>query len=67
VAVPFPLSVKVMPAGRAPVSVSAGAGRPVVVTVTLTGDRIPMLAESALVIAGARAGLITNTPEPLAT
>jgi hypothetical protein len=33
VAVPFPLSVKVTPEGRVPVSVSAGVGEPVVVTV----------------------------------
>jgi len=33
VAVPFPLSVKVTPVGNAPVSVKAGTGKPVVVTV----------------------------------
>ena len=35
VAVPSPLSTKVTPAGSAPVSVSAGVGNPVVVTVNV--------------------------------
>ena len=60
-AVPFPLSVKVMPVGSVPVSVIAGTGTPVAVTVTSAGDRIPMLAELALVITGACPGLITDT------
>ena len=33
VAVPLPLSVNVTPLGRAPLSVSAGVGKPVAVTV----------------------------------
>ena len=37
VAVPLPLSVKVRPPGRAPDSVRAGAGSPVVETVKLNG------------------------------
>ena len=35
VAVPSPLSTKVTPVGRAPVSLSAGVGNPVVVTVNV--------------------------------
>ena len=64
-AVPLPLSVKVTPEGRAPVSVSAGAGMPAAVTVTCAGDRMPMLAEAAPVMAGALPELITDTA-PLA-
>ena len=60
-AVPFPLSVNVSPAGSAPVSVSAGTGMPVVVTVKPSGARIPIEVESALVIVGACPGLITDT------
>ena len=53
VAVPLPLSVKVIPAGRAPVSVSAGVGAPVVVTVKLNGAPTIEVADAALVMAGA--------------
>src|SRR6266702_3066327 len=53
VAVPSPLSVKVIPAGRAPDSVSAAAGAPVVVTVKLNGAPTIEVAEAALVMAGA--------------
>ena len=52
VAVPLPLSVKVIPAGRAPVSVRAGAGSPVVVTVKLKGAPTMEVAEAALVMVG---------------
>ena len=53
VAVPLPLSVNVIPAGSAPVSVSAGAGAPVVATVKLNGAPTIEDADAALVIAGA--------------
>ena len=53
VAVPLPLSVNVMPAGSAPVSVSFGAGAPVVVTVKLNGAPTIEEADAALVMAGA--------------
>ena len=54
VAVPPPAAVKVIPAGRAPVSVRVGAGVPTVVTLKENG--VPTLAvyEPALVMAGAR-------------
>jgi hypothetical protein len=52
-AVPFPLSVKVTPAGSAPFSVIAGVGAPVVVTVKEKGDRILVEADAGLVMAGA--------------
>src|SRR5579862_5216871 len=38
VAVPFPLSVKVTPKGKKPVSVKAGIGSPEVVTVNVPGE-----------------------------
>ena len=53
VAVPLPLSVKVMPVGSAPDSVSVGAGAPVVVTVKLNGAPTMEVADAALVIVGA--------------
>jgi hypothetical protein len=53
VALPLPLSVNVMPAGSAPVSVSAAAGAPVVATVKLNGAPTIEDADAALVIAGA--------------
>jgi hypothetical protein len=48
VAVPFPLSLKVTPLGRVPVSLSDGAGKPAVVTVKLPADpslKVVLLAE----------------------
>ena len=50
----MPLSTKVTPVGRAPVSVSAAVGVPVVVTVNVLA--LPMANDlaAALVIAGAR-------------
>ena len=53
VAVPSPLSTKVTPPGSAPVSLSAGVGKPVVVTVKLPGVPTVNVVLSALVIAGA--------------
>ena len=53
VAVPLALSVKVMPDGRAPDSVRAGTGSPVVDTVKLNGAPTMAVAELALVMAGA--------------
>ena len=53
VAVPLPLSTKVIPAGRAPVSVMAGAGSPVVYTVALKAVPTMELAELALMMVGA--------------
>ena len=53
VAVPLPLSVRVTPGGKAPVSVMVAAGKPVVVTVNEPAWPTPKLVLSALVIAGA--------------
>ena len=53
VAVPFPLLVKVTPLGSAPVSVSDGAGVPVVVTVKLPAAPTVKVILLALVMAGA--------------
>jgi hypothetical protein len=53
VAVPFPLFTKVTPPGSAPVSVSVGAGVPVVVTAKLPAVPTVNVAMFALVIAGA--------------
>ena len=52
-AVPSPLSVKVTPAGSAPVSVRAAVGNPVVVTVNVPAWPTVKVALAALVIAGA--------------
>ena len=49
---PLPLSVKVMPGGSGPVSVSAGAGNPVVVTVNEPPAAAVKVVLAALVIAG---------------
>jgi hypothetical protein len=67
VAVPSPCSVNVTPAGRvAPLSLSAGAGAPLVVTVKAPDWPTVNLALSALVIAGAAgvAYVIVTTPLP---
>jgi hypothetical protein len=53
VAVPFPLSTNVTPVGSAPVSVSAGSGKPVVVTVKVPAWPTVNVVLAALVIAGA--------------
>ena len=50
------LSVNVTPLGRAPVSVIAGVGEPVVVTVNVPGLPTVKVALFALVIAGAASG-----------
>ena len=52
VAVPFPLSVKVTPDGSFPLSVSAGTGNPVVVTVKLPLVPTVKVADARLVILG---------------
>src|ERR1700691_628267 len=52
-AVPSPLSVKVTPAGRGPVPVSAGAGNPRVGTVKVTESPAVKVVDARLVIAGA--------------
>ena len=50
-AVPFPLLVKVTPAGKAPVSDRAGTGIPVVVTLNVPAAPKVNVALPALVIA----------------
>jgi hypothetical protein len=52
VAVPFALSVKVNPAGRAPDTDNEGVGWPVAVTVKLPGRPTVNVAPAGLVIAG---------------
>jgi hypothetical protein len=58
VAVPSPLSVKVIPGGRVPDSVKLGAGLPVVVTVKSIGTRASMWSMAAEVMVG---GVFTVT------
>ena len=53
VAVPFPLSVKVIPEGRVPVSDKEGVGLPVVWTVKVPAEPVAKVVAFALVIAGA--------------
>ena len=53
VAVPLPLSTNDTPLGRAPLSVSAGVGKPVVVTVKLPAVPTVKVVLLALVMAGA--------------
>ena len=52
VPVPLPLSAKVTPPGSAPASVSAGVGKPVVVTVNDPAEPAVNIVLLALVIAG---------------
>jgi len=52
VAVPLPLSTKARPAGRVPVSVRAGAGKPVVVIVNVRAVPARRAVNDGLVIAG---------------
>ena len=60
---PLPLSTKVTPEGSVPVSLSAGVGNPVVVTVNVLGRaRLVNVVASALVIAG---GLVDGEREAL--
>ena len=54
VAVPLPLSTKVIPVGSAPLTDSAGTGAPVVTTVVLKGAPTIALADEALTMVGAR-------------
>jgi hypothetical protein len=70
VAVPLPLSKKVRPFGNAPVSVRAGVGNPVVVSVKVLAVPTPKAALLALVIAGASPTVSVKTwvaavPTPL--
>ena len=53
VAVPLPLSTKVTPEGSGPVSLRAGVGNPVVVTVNVLSMPTANAVVAALVIAGA--------------
>lgn len=53
VAVPFPLSTKVKRPGKEPLSVSVGAGKPVVVKVKLPAVPAVKVVLAALVKAGA--------------
>src|SRR6202000_2678026 len=53
VAVPLPLSVKAMPAGRAPLSDRVAVGKPVVVTVNVPAVPTRNVVLLALVMAGA--------------
>src|SRR5450631_2320158 len=53
VPVPFPLSINVTPAGRAPALAMLGVGKPVVVTVKELGSPYANVALFALVMAGA--------------
>ena len=64
VAVPLPLSVKVTPVGREPVSVRAGEGAPVVVTVVEKAAPTLEAAELALVMAGATFSVRVVVPVP---
>jgi hypothetical protein len=65
VAVPLPLSLNVTPAGRVPVSVSAGIGYPVVFTVNVPAVPNVNAAVAALVIAGAWVTVCVRAPEVL--
>ena len=67
VAVPLPLSVKLIPAGRAPDSVSAGVGAPVVVTVKLNGAPTIEVADEALVMVGPTFSVRTRGAVPTST
>jgi hypothetical protein len=53
VAVPFPLSIKVIPAGNIPVSLNDGAGNPIVVTVKVPATPTSNVVLFALVMDGA--------------
>jgi hypothetical protein len=64
VAVPLPLSLNVMEPGSVPVSVSAGVGEPIVVTVVLNADPTIDVAEFALVIDGATLWVSVNVAPP---
>ena len=53
VAVPSPLSVKLMPTGSAPISLIVGTGKPVVVMLNDADEPAVMVSLAALVMAGA--------------
>ncbi|MDE3202704.1 MAG: hypothetical protein KGQ66_00610, partial [Acidobacteriota bacterium] len=59
VAVPSPLSVKVTPGGRAPVSVLKACPLPVVVTVKDPGEPTVKVADEGLVKLGGKSGVMT--------
>src|SRR5437016_1771781 len=59
---PFPLSMKVTPLGRAPVSVKDGVGLPVAVTVKVPAVPTTSVILFALVIAGGVEGGLTVSP-----
>ena len=61
-AVPLPLSVRVMPAGSAPDSVIAGVGAPVVSTVKLKAVPTMEVADAALVMAGGTFSVSVSVP-----
>ena len=56
VAVPSPLSANVTPPGRAPLSLTVGVGKPVVVTVNVPDAPVVNVVAAALVMAGAVGG-----------
>src|SRR5205823_5546445 len=62
VPVPFPLSIKVMPPGSAPVSANDGVGLPVAVTVKVPAVPTTSVILFALVIAGGVEGGLTVSP-----
>ena len=64
-AVPLPLSVKVTPPGRAPLSLSAGVGKPLVVTVKLPAVPTVKVVVLALVIVGATGPDVPRTSTPV--
>ena len=61
VAVPSPLAVNVTPAGKTPLSVSEGAGEPVVVTVKEPGEFVVKVVLEPEVMAG---GVCTTRLKP---
>ena len=70
VAVPLPLSTKVTPPGRAPVSLRAADGEPVLVTVNVPALPTVKVVLAALVMAGAWSTVrlklcVASEPTPL--
>ena len=65
VAVPLPLSVKVMPVGNEPAAVSVGTGAPLVTTVALNGAPTIELAVAALRMVGATFWFSTSGVLPI--
>ena len=62
---PLTLSTNVTPLGRAPLSLSVGVGKPVVVTVNVPNVPVVNVAATALVIAGTWFGW--NSTAPMST